>query len=122
MKLALQHSLVTSFFCAFLYNGAVTHKPQPSAQNPLSFPYIFRQGLIFASDYFPLVRSPNKYTRLFSRRSQSSGRLENRPCELALLFWVSFTFNGALPSPAVVVTYFLMTYCYQPIHFLVFFF
>jgi len=44
-KLVLKHSLVTLFFFALLENGAVTHKLQASPQNPLSFPYIFCQGL-----------------------------------------------------------------------------
>jgi len=120
-KLALKLSLVTTS-SLFVENGAVTHELQPSPQNPLSFQYIFCQGLAFASDFFLLVRSPNIYTRIFSRRSQISASLENHPCELTLQFWVSCTFNGTLPSPAVVVTYFLMAYCSQPIHFLDFFF
>jgi len=38
------------------------------------------------------VRSPNKYTRLFSRRDQIFAPPENRPCSQALLVYNNILF------------------------------
>jgi hypothetical protein len=47
-------------------------------------PKIHCQGLTFAGDFFPLVRTLSKYSLLFCRRGRISARQENRPCALAL--------------------------------------
>jgi hypothetical protein len=67
MKLALKQQLVdlrinppvprSLFFSS--ENEAVTHKLQPSSQNPLSFVCNFCQGLTFAKDCFALGRLLN---------------------------------------------------------------
>jgi membrane-bound acyltransferase YfiQ involved in biofilm formation len=72
----------TSSFFALFENKSAVHKLQ-SSQNPLSFAYNFFQWLTFANDFFPLVLSCIKYSRLLSRRGQISARLENGPARKA---------------------------------------